>query len=577
MKKFIVALFLFTLTSSQADVKISQLPLGTAAATTSGDVVPFVNSSTSTTEKMTLWDFINLPPIATPTFQGPITDKGLVTQLILNPATTSSATIEMKNPSGSGYYNWVLGSQFNNNNTFEITPSTIVDGSTFTSPQLQVQPTGVTIPGTLSVVGNSALEGLNTFGVNTTLTQQIDGDATRGKQINFGTTGLISSLGTAIGGFPFFSFNASQLLDNTDVWHQNTSGDSSNALSIGLSGLRYYHASSSTSDGTFATFWGSSLFSIDNSGNITSGVWGSTPIGSSVGGTGQDFSASTGIPKVTSGTFSIATSGSDYSAGTSALATGILKSTTSTGALTIAVAGDFPTLNQNTSGSAGSATMVATTATSTNSTFYPLFVGSTSNSNQAASLNSGMSFNPSTGTLTTTTFAGGLTGAASGNTSLASPVNHGVVISGSGQAMSALTAAPSGTLLSGQGSSSNPAFAATPILGVNATTAGTLGLANGGALGTTITLQNPSGTTAYNYNFPATAGTAGQIETSGGGGSNPNTWTSVTGTGNIVQSTGASVSGLTLTGNTTIPGSGQISSGGFIGIGRSPTFEVDIL
>lgn len=40
-----------------------------------------------------------------------------------------------------------------------------------------------------------------------------------------------------------------------------------------------------------------------------------------------------------SGGFSSATAGTDYSAGTSALATGVLKSTTSTGALTIAVAG----------------------------------------------------------------------------------------------------------------------------------------------------------------------------------------------------------------------------------------------
>jgi Chaperone of endosialidase len=62
----------------------------------------------------------------------------------------------------------------------------------------------------------------------------------------------------------------------------------------------------------------------------------------------------TGILKGNGTAISAATSGTDYSAGTSALATGILKSTTTTGALTIAVAGDFPTLNQNTTGSAGS-------------------------------------------------------------------------------------------------------------------------------------------------------------------------------------------------------------------------------
>lgn len=49
-----------------------------------------------------------------------------------------------------------------------------------------------------------------------------------------------------------------------------------------------------------------------------------------------------GIAKLTSGVVSAATSGTDYSAGTSALATGILKSTTSTGALSIATSADIP-------------------------------------------------------------------------------------------------------------------------------------------------------------------------------------------------------------------------------------------
>lgn len=58
----------------------------------------------------------------------------------------------------------------------------------------------------------------------------------------------------------------------------------------------------------------------------------------------------------------------------------------------------------------GSAAMIATTATSGNASFYPLFVASTSNGNQAANLGSGLSFNPSTNTLTTTTFSGALSG-----------------------------------------------------------------------------------------------------------------------------------------------------------------------
>ena len=63
-----------------------------------------------------------------------------------------------------------------------------------------------------------------------------------------------------------------------------------------------------------------------------------------------------GIAKGNGTGFSAATAGTDYSAGTSALTTGIVKSTTTTGALTIAVAGDFPTLNQNTSGTAANVT-----------------------------------------------------------------------------------------------------------------------------------------------------------------------------------------------------------------------------
>ncbi len=79
--------------------------------------------------------------------------------------------------------------------------------------------------------------------------------------------------------------------------------------------------------------------------------------GSSSGGATPAITIATSVTGVIKGNgtaVSAAVSGTDYSAGTSALSTGILKSTTSTGALTIAVAGDFPTLNQNTSGSAAS-------------------------------------------------------------------------------------------------------------------------------------------------------------------------------------------------------------------------------
>lgn len=77
--------------------------------------------------------------------------------------------------------------------------------------------------------------------------------------------------------------------------------------------------------------------------------------GTSSGGATPALTISTSITGVLKGNgtaLSAATSGTDYSAGTSSLTTGILKSTTTSGALSIAVAADFPTLNQNTSGTA---------------------------------------------------------------------------------------------------------------------------------------------------------------------------------------------------------------------------------
>ena len=146
---------------------------------------------------------------------------------------------------------------------------------------------------------------------------------------------------------------------------------------------------------------------------------------SDAGLSGAQFlgSLTTGLVKNTTatGVLSIASAGTDYSAGTSALATGILKSTTATGALTIAVAADFPTLNQNTTGTAATATNatnVATTLqTASASTFYPTFVSSnTTSGGQAANVATGLSYVPSTGTLSATTFSGAFSGNAAGFT-----------------------------------------------------------------------------------------------------------------------------------------------------------------
>lgn len=115
-------------------------------------------------------------------------------------------------------------------------------------------------------------------------------------------------------------------------------------------------------NGSTWDYMGTSTATGDVSSNTATSVDSEVAIFSGTGGKTIKRATGTGLAKLTSGVLSTATSGTDYSAGTAALGTGILKSTTGTGALSIAVAGDFPTLNQNTTGTASNVTGVVAAA-----------------------------------------------------------------------------------------------------------------------------------------------------------------------------------------------------------------------
>lgn len=170
----------------------------------------------------------------------------------------------------------------------------------------------------------------------------------------------------------------------------------------------------------------------------------------SVGNGGTGATTLTGILKGNGASaFTAATAGTDYSAGTSALATGILKSTTSTGALSIAAAGtDYQapigTISGIVKGNGANAltaatasditTAIGTTAVTnatnaTNATntgitedtatavaVYPTWVTANTGNLPQKTTSTKLSFVPSTGVLTATSFSGagtGLTGTAS--------------------------------------------------------------------------------------------------------------------------------------------------------------------
>lgn len=286
----------------------------------------------------------------------------------------------------------------------------------------------------------------------------------------------------------------------------------------------------------------------------------------------------TGITKGDGTGLSAAVPGVDYSAGTSALATGILKSTTSTGALSIATAGDYPTLNQNTTGSAATLTTARLLAGnsfngSANVPFANKFIvqGTTDTGLTGAQFLGALA----TGLLKNTTTTGVLSVAtagtdfAPGTASLATGILKSTTATG---ALTIATAADYPTL--NQNTTGSAATVTGPFSGdvggtqsatviqPNAVTLGKMAqLASfsviGNNTGSTATPSalSPSqildiiGSTQGSLLYRAGAqwsalgpGTAGQVLASGGSGANP-IWQTVSGSG-TVTSVGLSMPGI---------------------------------
>jgi len=247
-------------------------------------------------------------------------------------------------------------------------------------------------------------------------------------------------------------------------------------------------------------------------------------------GAGLGFSSNT---LVNTGVISIANGGGiTVTASTGAITLGSTATNLNTASAIVArdASGNFNagTITAALSGNATSATTIATTLQAASaSTFYPTFVPlNATNASQAASVATALSYVPSTGTLSATTFVGAVTGNATGFTgSLAGDVTG-----------------PQGTTaINNTAAAGNHIVAAlnvaTPTTPINVAAGG-----SGVATRTVHSIQVGNGTSAVTQ---LATGNAGQILTSAGGSSDP-AWTtatypSTTAASSLLYSNGANV------------------------------------
>ena len=164
MKKFILFLMLFSTSFVFSAVKITDLPLGTAATTGVNDSFPYVASGLNITKRLTLWDLVNLPtlaatyaPLTTPTFTGLVTaSAGIKTSFIKSEATnpSTSGIVQLGNNESIGWRNQANGANLllkaNTSNLLEydgvavptISSTSTLTNKTLTSPTLNTPTIG---------------------------------------------------------------------------------------------------------------------------------------------------------------------------------------------------------------------------------------------------------------------------------------------------------------------------------------------------------------------------------------------------------------------------------------------------
>lgn len=103
---------LLTLQVAVADVKIGDLPIGTASSVGANDSFPYVDVATNTTKRLRISQLILTPVLATPTFTGAVTAPVFVGALTGN-ATTATSLAANPTDCATGEFAYAIGANGN--------------------------------------------------------------------------------------------------------------------------------------------------------------------------------------------------------------------------------------------------------------------------------------------------------------------------------------------------------------------------------------------------------------------------------------------------------------------------------
>lgn len=244
--------------------------------------------------------------------------------------------------------------------------------------------------------GSSAWSAL-TSGTNTTGAFLIGSGATLGVT-GSGTIGATSVPVAGVSGLTFSNPANTKAMSNFGTLvsgHCGAFDSSGNLIDAGAPCFTTAWSSltsGTNSTGAFLIGTGSSI-GVTGSGTITATAAAKWTTARNLAGNSVDGSANVAFANkfIVQGTSDAGLSTAQF---LGALGTGIVKNTTATGVLSIAVAGDFPTLNQNTSGNAATATALASTPTLCSTGFAPTGILANGNATACAAI-SGSGFAPS--------------------------------------------------------------------------------------------------------------------------------------------------------------------------------------